>query len=64
MTATIAFVRRRNREAIVESVCVMCHQTVAIGLSDVDLILPENAHTCDPVQLLHREYVDSQRGTF
>ena len=42
------FVRRRNRDSSVDSICTRCFQTIASVDSDEELATHEEKHICDP----------------
>jgi len=43
------FVRRRNKDSSVDSICTTCFQTIASVASEDDLAAHEQKHICDPL---------------
>jgi hypothetical protein len=56
MTDFIAYSRQSKRDGTVDSVCKLCEKTVVTGLSIIDLVPAEIAHTFAFAQTVVNEY--------
>ena len=56
MTTFITFDRQYKRNGMVDSICLLCQQTIATGQSLIDLVPSEIAHKCETKQVLAREF--------
>lgn len=55
------FTRHVNFDHTIESTCLKCLRVVATNRDELELLIAEEGHLCDP---LEKNYLDSQRGTF
>ncbi len=61
MTSSIAFARRHNEDATIDSICTRCYQTIASERTESNLLNAEQRHACDPNLALDRLQFTSQR---
>ena len=54
MPAAPCFVRRKNQDATVDSICDVCYQTIANAREEGDLAEAEHDQRCDPNAALDR----------
>jgi len=47
MPNILAFARRHNRDASIDSICTRCYQTIARERNEADLASAERHHACD-----------------
>ena len=65
MTTYPQFVKRRNRDSSIDSICTKCFLTIAsVTTSEDDLAAREEKHICDPYEVLGRMHADSQNRTY
>jgi len=62
MTTFIMFERQHKRNGTVDSICILCRQTIATGQSLIDLVPSEIAHKCEAGQVLAREFQEMRRA--
>ena len=62
MTTFVTFERRYKRNGTVESICILCQQTIATGQSLIDLVPLEIAHRCEAKLVLVREFQEMRRA--
>jgi hypothetical protein len=48
----LTFPHRLNRDGTYDSICTICHQTVATAKNEKDLFRHEFDHVCNPIQIL------------
>jgi hypothetical protein len=64
MTTFPQFVRRRNRDSSIDSICTKCFLTIAsVTTNEDDLAAHEEKHICDPYEGFSRMHADSQNRT-
>ena len=56
MTTFITFDRLYKRNGTVDSICILCQQTIATGQSLIDLVPSEIAHKCEAELVLARKF--------
>jgi hypothetical protein len=54
MTRLLNFIRRRNPDATIDSICESCYQTIATDRDEENLRSAEQRHSCDPNAELDR----------
>ena len=65
MTTFPPFVRRRNRDSSIDSICTKCFQTIAsVTTTEDGLDAHEENHLCAPYEQLVRIHADSQNRTY
>jgi hypothetical protein len=55
------FVKRRNRDSSIDSICTSCFQTIASAACEEELAIHEEKHTCDPYGDFSLWYLNSDR---
>ena len=57
------FVKRRNRDSSIDSICTSCFQTIASAACEEELAIHEKNHTCDPYGDFSLLYFNADRRT-
>jgi hypothetical protein len=48
MTTSTSFIRRRNKNSSIDSICTKCFLTIASVGSEEELVAHEEKHVCNP----------------
>jgi len=64
---TPAFVRRQNKNSLIDSICTKCFLTIASAGSEEELVAHEEKHVCDPYgefsnHAFYESDISAQRG--
>jgi len=53
---THRFAHHLNPDGTVDTVCILCSQTIASATDEANLVFAEERHVCDPFLLAHYEF--------